>query len=70
MPIFLSAIGVELTITHIHGKDETSRHLRDMGIVEGAKVSILSKEGKSIILALGGSRIALDSSLSSRIMVG
>ncbi|MBQ7250878.1 MAG: ferrous iron transport protein A [Bacilli bacterium] len=70
MPIFLASTDSELTITHVHGHDETTRHLRDMGIVVGAKVRLLSKEGRSIIMVLSGSRIALDSNLASRIMVG
>lgn len=70
MPIFLASTDTDLTITHVHGHDETTRHLRDLGIVEGAKVRLLSKEGRSIILMLSGSRIALDSGLASRIVVG
>lgn len=69
MPVFLAETDVELTVTHVHGHDETARHLHDLGIVEGAKVRLLSREGKSVILVLGGSRIALDSGLASRIMV-
>ncbi|MCR5490592.1 MAG: ferrous iron transport protein A [Bacilli bacterium] len=70
MPIFLASTDTELTITHVHGRDEATRHLHDMGLVAGAKVRVLSKEGKSVILVLGGSRIALDSNLASRIVVG
>ncbi len=70
MPIFLAAIEEELTVTHVHGHDEVTRHLRDLGIVAGAKVRLLSKQGRSVIVALGGSRIALDPDLASRIMVG
>ena len=70
MPIILADTDTDLRIIHVHGKDETTRHLRDMGVVEGANVRLLSKEGRSVILVLGGSRIALDSALASRIMVG
>ena len=70
MPIFLASTDTELTIIHVHGRDEITRHLRDIGIVQGAKVRVLSKEGRAVILALGGSRIALDPDLSGRIMVG
>ncbi|MBQ2069769.1 MAG: ferrous iron transport protein A [Bacilli bacterium] len=70
MPIFLAPPNEEFTIVHVHGVDEQTRHLRDIGLVEGAKVRVLSKKGKSVIVALGNSRIALDSSISSRIMVG
>lgn len=70
MPVFLAPTDEELTVLHVHGHDEITRHLHDLGIVEGAKVRLLSKEGKSVILILGGSRMALDSGLASRIMVG
>lgn len=70
MPVFLAPTDEELTVLHVHGRDEITRHLHDLGIVEGAKVRLLSKEGKSVILILGGSRMALDSGLASRIMVG
>lgn len=70
MPIFLASTDTDLTITHVHGHDDVSRHLRDMGIVVGAKVRLLSKQGRSIIMVLHGSRIALDPNLASRILVG
>ena len=70
MPIFLASTDAELTITHVHGHDDTTRHLRDLGIVAGAKVRLLSREGRAVIIALHGARIALDPELASRIMVG
>ncbi len=70
MPIFLASTDSELTITHVHGNDEITRRLRDLGIVEGTKVRLISKDGRAVILALQGSRIALDPDMSARIMVG
>ena len=70
MPIFLASTDVELTITHVHGNDGIIRRLHDLGIVKGAEVRLISQDGKAVILALQGARIALDPDMSARIMVG
>ena len=59
----------DLLIRKIAGKDETIRHLADMGLVAGEKVTVVSEIAGSLIIRIKDSRIALDKSLAQRIMV-
>ncbi|MEG1049519.1 MAG: FeoA family protein [Oscillospiraceae bacterium] len=69
IPLMMADIGQENTIKKIGGKDETRRHLAELGFVVGGSVTVVSSFGGNLILAVRDSRIALDSSLASRIMV-
>lgn len=69
MALAFAPLGQERTITDIHADDKTRRHLADLGIAVGSKVTPLSgKKGSMIFQVLEG-RVALNSSLAMRIMV-
>lgn len=59
----------DLLIRKINGKDDTIRHLADMGFVAGQKVAVVSEVAGSLIVRIKDTRIALDKSLAQRIMV-
>ena len=69
MPIFLAPLNEELTITHIHGDGKDIRHLKDLGLTEGAKVRVLSKDKGALILFVLGSKLALDRDTAKAILV-
>ena len=58
MALALMSIGEKRTVQSLHGKDETLRHLQDLGFAPGG-----------MILIVKGVRIALDRGLASKIMV-
>jgi ferrous iron transport protein A len=57
------------TIKKITGKDEVRQHLAELGFVTGEEVTVLNKMGENMILGLKSSRIALDKTMTNRIMV-
>lgn len=69
MPIFLAPVDEEITITHIHSDNKISKHLRELGLVEGTKIRLLSKEAKAVIVEVKGVRLALDRDISRAILV-
>jgi ferrous iron transport protein A len=56
-------------IRRIAGKDDIRRHLAEMGFVVGESVTVVSEIGGNMILSVKNSRIALDKTLASRIMI-
>ncbi|MEG0091130.1 MAG: FeoA family protein [Oscillospiraceae bacterium] len=69
LPLVMAVPGELNSIKKIGGKDETRRHLAELGFVVGGEVKVISCLGGNLILAVKDSRIALDCSLASRIMV-
>ncbi len=69
VPLSLSNIGDVNVIRKIVGKDDVRQHLAELGFVVGAQVTVVNKMGENMILSVMESRIALDSTMLSRIMV-
>ncbi|MDR3597355.1 FeoA family protein [Clostridium sp.] len=69
MPLILATKGNEVNIKKIHGNDETKRFLNSLGFVVGESVKIISELGGNLIINVKDSRIALDKSMASRIIV-
>lgn len=69
MPLSMAAVGETGRIEEITGKDETRLHLKNLGFVPGAPVTVVSQLGGNIILSLMDTRIALSRSMASRILV-
>ena len=69
IPLSMAPPGDEVTIRKITGTDAVRQHLAELGFVMGAKVRVVSQLGESMILSVLDSRIALDKTMTSRIMV-
>lgn len=69
MPITLCHVGDCVTIKKIRGNDEVKAHLKGLGFVEGSEIVIINKVNNSVIVSVKASRIALDQSMASRILV-
>lgn len=69
MPLSMARIGEKGYIQRITGKDEFRQHLADLGFVVGAAVTVVSELGGSMILSVKDSRVALDRTVASRIMI-
>ena len=69
MPMGMANVGDVNIIRKITGKDEVRQHLAELGFVVGAEVRIVSELGGNMILSIKDSRIALDKTMSMRIMV-
>lgn len=69
MPLTLAKAGETVTIHHITGKEEVCRHLAELGFVVDSVVTVVSQMAGNLILQVKGSRVALDKSLASRILI-
>ena len=69
MPLTMARPGETVTIRKITGKDEVRQHLAELGFVVDSDVTVVSEIGGNLILQVKDSRIALDKSMASRIMI-
>ena len=69
MPLTLAKPGETVTIRKITGKDELRQHLAELGFVVDSTVTVVSEIAGNLILQVKDSRIALDKSMASRIMI-
>lgn len=69
MPLTLAAVGEQVTIRRIAGRDEVRTHLAELGFVENTVVTVVSALAGNLILQVKDSRVALDAALASRILI-
>ena len=69
MPLTMANIGEPVVIRRITGRDQVRRHLAELGFVADSTVTVLNRLSGNLILQVKDSRIALDSTLASRIMI-
>lgn len=69
MPITIAPEGRELTVRKIGAEEKHKKHLRELGITEGSKVTLLSSSGGNVIIIVKEGRLCLDSSLAKKILV-
>lgn len=69
LPLAMAEPGEPREIVKITGRDEVRRHLAELGLVVGETVTVMNSLAGNLILQVKDSRIALDKSLCTRIMV-
>ena len=69
MPLTMARPGESFAIRRITGKDEVRQHLAELGFVMDSEVTVVSGVAGNLILQVKDSRIALDHTMASRIMV-
>ncbi len=69
MPVFIAPANRELVIRKVAADDKAKKRLRDLGISEGEKVTLISSGGGNVILAVKEGRVCLDRTLASKILV-
>lgn len=69
LPLTMAFLGETLTIQKIAGRDAVRQHLAELGFVADRDVTVVSRIAGNVILQVQGSRVALDPSLASRIMI-
>ena len=67
MPITMANPGQSVLVKKISGKDETRRHLNELGLVEGDMITVVQNNKGNAILQVKDGRIALDQKLAMRI---
>ncbi len=69
MPLTMAKPGETYIIRKITGKDEVRQHLAELGFVVDTEVTVVSSIAGSLIIQVKNSRIALDKSMASRIII-
>ncbi len=69
MPISIAPRGLELNIRKVSADDKVRKHLHEMGIAEGGKITLLSSDGGNVIVVVKEGRLCLDKDLAKKILV-
>ena len=69
LPLTFANSGQTFTVSKINGKEDTRKHLEDLGFVAGTEVEVVSAQSGNLIIKVKGSRLAITSDLAKRIMV-
>ena len=68
MPLALLGVGESGTITDI-GKEDVIHHLHNLGFAAGTDVEVVGNTDAGMIIAVKGSRVALNRGMASKITV-
>ena len=69
MPIVVAPCGKDLTVVKILADEKMKKHLNNLGITVNCTLRVLSVSGGTVILLVKDGRLALDSNLSTKILV-
>jgi len=69
MPIAIAPQGRELQVRKIGADEKVKRHLQELGITEGGKITLISSAGGSVIVIVKEGRLCLDRTLAGKILV-
>ncbi len=69
LPLSVAKNGSRGIITRISGKEEVRRHLACLGFTIGEPISVFSELNGNMIVGIRGSRVAIDRSMTSKIMI-
>ncbi len=69
MPLAFADMGVEYIIQRVGGKQETRKHLENLGFVAGAFVTVINKVNGNLIVKVKECRVALSEELAQKIVI-
>lgn len=69
MPIVIAPVGKKLRIIKVVTDDKTKKHLENLGLTINSELTVLSRSGGNTICAVLEGRLALDSSIATKIFV-
>ncbi len=69
MPIVLAPLDQDLKVVKILADEKTKKHLESLGITINSTIKVLSRSGGNVICIVKDGRLALDSNLSTKILV-
>lgn len=69
MPIAIAPAGRELLIRRVAADDKIKKHLHELGIYEGSKITLISSTGGNVIVIVKEGRLCLDRTLAGKILV-
>lgn len=69
MPIYIAPAGRELQVRKVGADEKVRKHLQELGISEGSKITLISSSGGNVIVIVKEGRLCLDRTLASKITV-
>lgn len=69
MPIALAPAGTELLVCKVGAEEKVKKHLQELGISVGSKITLISSSGGNVIVIVKEGRVCLDKALASKILV-
>ena len=69
MPIILAPINKELKILRVLTDEKTKKHLENLGLTMNGTVTVLSSSGGAVVCKVKEGRVALDRTISTKILV-
>lgn len=69
IPLTMAPPGETVTIYKLTGKDDVRARLAELGFVVGGSATVISEIAGNLIVQVKNSRIALDKTMATRIMV-
>ena len=69
MPLTMANAGIPISISQVHGKDETRRFLESLGFVTGATVTIITEIAGNLIVNVKDTRVAISKAMANKIHV-
>ena len=69
MPISIAPEGAELKVRKVAADEKVKKHLHELGICEGEKITLISSIGGNVIVIVKEGRLCLDRTLAGKILV-
>ncbi len=69
IPLTLAPLQTPLLIVKVLGNEEKTLHLKNLGFYEGQTIKVLSNHHGNLIVSLLDTKCAIDSQLSTKILV-
>lgn len=69
MPLVMAPVDTEMEVKKISADEKTKKHLRELGIAETCKLTLLSASPKGVIVIVKEGRLCLDGALARKILV-
>lgn len=69
MPLSIAPSNVTVEVKRIVADDKVKKHLGELGISAGTRITVLSSDGGSVIIIVKDGRLCLDRVLASHITV-
>lgn len=69
MPLILANTGEENTVRKVGGSPEVQAHLKTLGFVAGASVTVVAEVNGNMIVNIKETRVAISREMAAKIMV-
>ncbi|MCD7728994.1 MAG: ferrous iron transport protein A [Clostridia bacterium] len=69
MPLAIAPTDTEVEVKRISADEKVKKHLQEIGIIAGSRLTVISSDGGNVILIVKEGRLCLDKVLASKITV-